>query len=530
MERQVRVRRWAFIVVVVLLVSVAGRAVAEPGAPTLDDLRKYQDQLLKAGEKERVLGEFRERVKKEETAINRFLLGRLLFKLKEFAKARSEFDRALELDPLCGPACQGMALCLVKDGEYEQAIRRLKQAITLDPKDDTSRLLLADVLAGTGDHPGAIKLLGAFLDKKPAHIAARFLLGQIHFRARSAEKARDEFKALLFHDKTFIPARKALVLCYQALKDFTNAEAELRKIVTLAPKDLEAYLRLADVLLQMRRLPEARAIFEKLLESDLPADIKKQVQEQIDLIDQAGASLTVVKLLERLAAKLKDKNPAVRRAAMGRLATIDFNRVPRIILEHIVDTDVGVRVLVARIVGMTGDDASVPVLALKLRHPRDRDESKLVRGACAEALGKIPAPATVPILLTVLGDKDPYVIELALLSLRGRTGLRFSKDDAATAVEKSLDDVRQAWWRWWRSDKAVVWKLNAIESIKKLESKALVSYLVPLMEDQKVEIFAAAYKAFTALTVKSFGKVKDDPKDRARVAKLAREWWKAGGR
>jgi HEAT repeat protein len=406
----------------------------------------------------------------------------------------------------------------------------LRRAITIDENDEQSRLLLAEVLAGTGDRSGAIEILVQFLEKNPTHRAARFLLGQTYFRARQMERARDEFKALLFHDKENVAARKALALCYMALRDLERAEPELEKLLAARPKDQEARLMLVDVLLGLGRIEDARARLKEALEGELPPEVEKRVREKIADLEKPGAGTPAARTLDDLAKKLESEDPRVRREVMRRLATLKFSRVPRVIMKHIVDEDVGVRVLVARIVGETGDPGSVPVLALKLRHPRDRDESKLVRGACAEALGRIPSPASVPVLLTVLGDEEPYVVELALRALRARCGVRFSEGDAAAAVEKDAEAVRQAWWRWWRSDRAVAWKFKAVVAIAKLGSKAMVTFLVPLMEDADADVFTAAYAAFTELTGQSFGEVKDDPKDRARVAKAAREWWKAGGR
>jgi tetratricopeptide (TPR) repeat protein len=535
-----------------LCVTIFAAALSATAAPkrefTLDEWRKYQDRLIEAGEQERALKEFRERVAGKETPQNRYLLGRVYGKIRQLAKARAEFERALELDLQYAPACQGLAVCLVASGELARAREELRRAVRLDPKDSESRLMLAGLLAETGEVVEGEKMLLALLKEDPRRVDARFLLARILMQTKRVEKAYAEFKTVLHQDKEHDGARLLLALSAMLLQKWSVAESQLRAILKKRPRDPEASLMLVECLAQSARSTEdpeerkarygeAYAILDGL-EAGQPGEaLIKAIGQARELVrahqrGRGGARSIgeyVVKTIERL----KSEDVEERRNAMRTLLKFSFKRVPGPVVLHVTDPDVTVRVLVIRLIGQAAEDTSIPLLSIKLRHPKDADESPLVRGACVDALRKIASEAAVPVLLVALEDESAYVVEMVIRALRTRCGVRFAGGDITAEIEDPIKKkkLQQSWWRWWRSPRASAQKARAIEGMRAImtrsKSRTLLSYLVPLLEDEDPEIFDAAYDVLVEVTGKSFGEARDADA-RARIAKEAREWVKAG--
>jgi Flp pilus assembly protein TadD len=63
-------------------------------------------------------------------------LGRAYFRCGRFPAARSEFARAVEIDPVNDYAHFGLGLCLLRVGDRDSARGHLKLAVAMRPRDE----------------------------------------------------------------------------------------------------------------------------------------------------------------------------------------------------------------------------------------------------------------------------------------------------------------------------------------------------------------------------------------------------------
>ena len=68
-------------------------------------------------------------------------LGRAYFRCGRFPMARSEFERAVAIDPVNDYAHFGLGLCLARSGDAAGARRHLKLAVAMRPREEDRRAL-----------------------------------------------------------------------------------------------------------------------------------------------------------------------------------------------------------------------------------------------------------------------------------------------------------------------------------------------------------------------------------------------------
>jgi tetratricopeptide (TPR) repeat protein len=521
---------------VVLLGALAVLAFAVPASgQTLDAWKQYQDDLARAGEKERLLSEFKQRAASEESAVNRYLLGRVYGLIEDLAKARVEFELSLEMDPDYVPSLKGLAVCHLGTREPDLAIEKLRRCRKLAPDDGDVVTMLADALGQTGKRTEALRLLEGYLQKEPEHVQSRYLLAILLFQTGEFERAEFEFRTVINLDPTRVQARSDLAHCLLQLQDYAGAIEQMRKAVELAPQFPPFRIKLSQFLANAGRYEEAREALRPLLEMELPPETKEQIGRQIKALELyakgligPGAGIEDAERVGQLLELLKDEDVQIRRNAVLQLSQFVFpNGLPQQILRCLQDEDQQIRVAVIRMVASNKDVRAVPVLCLLLRHKTERDESWIARGAIVDTLLALESPAAYPALLSALQDESPYVLELTLRALRLLTGERFVTEivpgEIRPLVVDRLKDLQQAWWLWWQSERAQLHKLRTIRAIGELGKSAMLRYLVPLLKDTDAKVFDAAYEAFTNIAGVSFGRAKDADA-RKRIAEEAVEW------
>lgn len=147
-------------------------------------------------------------------------------------------------------------------------------------------------------------------------------------------------------------------------------------------------------------------------------------------------------VLERL---LADPMPAVRAAAVAALA--DYGQGAAAITPLLEDPALMVRGAAADALGVLRDLATVPALAGALADPTGfyQGQSTWVRRHYVTALGDIGSRTAVDALVRALDDRDPGVVDEALVSLRKVMGYDYAEG-------RSREEHIQAWKRWWSAE------------------------------------------------------------------------------
>jgi len=194
----------------------------------------------------------------------RIVLAQSLIRLGRGAEAWEQVQKLLE-DHADDPRLWLLAgQALREQGKYDQALEYLRQAAGVPDLRQRATLELVETLAAAGNFQEAAKLFGDFLGKEGATEAGLTRWATLLARAGERSKAREVLDKVLAGD----PAQREALLLKAILEagDGHTAVAEqlYRKVLAAHPDDDSATLGLARLLIDVRRLEEAR----KLLDSN----------------------------------------------------------------------------------------------------------------------------------------------------------------------------------------------------------------------------------------------------------------------
>jgi arylsulfatase A-like enzyme/Tfp pilus assembly protein PilF len=197
-------------------------------------------------------------------------------------EAIGQFRRYLELVPTSSYAHQWIAICHVRLGEREQALREADAALALDPKFTDARVLKAGVLASRGEHAAAVTVLREAIATDPAKPMLRLDLAKVLAEAGRRDEARAEFEAILKLEPTSVPALTGLGAVLAGQGDLAGAEATLRKAIANEPAAAQARLNLAQVLDQAGRSAEAAAEYRVVADDQqAPPDARSAARSHL---------------------------------------------------------------------------------------------------------------------------------------------------------------------------------------------------------------------------------------------------------
>lgn len=174
--------------------------------------------------------------------------------------------------------------------EYNKARDLFEKAYAGQPDDLEIGYYLASTLYNLGEMPRAKELLVRIITRKPGHVEAAILLGQIHFRrkdwdglASCYEKARQYVDAE--DKKNIIRVYGALGLAYYNQKKYSEAIEALTYGLHANPRDLSSSYHLALCFYSLGEVDKAKKILESLRKT-LPADsqVLKNVIELLQRI------------------------------------------------------------------------------------------------------------------------------------------------------------------------------------------------------------------------------------------------------
>lgn len=147
-----------------------------------------------------------------------------LLSMGDFDGARSEMDRALELDPLSLAIHTGVALVDFYARDYDRAILQCRKTLELQPYFASGQELLALAYAQKGAYATAIEGLGELLDGMPTP-AFLTSMAQIHALAGERERALAVLDSLLrtaAYTGSYVPPYR-VALVYSALEEKDEA-------------------------------------------------------------------------------------------------------------------------------------------------------------------------------------------------------------------------------------------------------------------------------------------------------------------
>lgn len=118
----------------------------------------------------------------------------------DWAGARQELSRAIELNPRCAIAHQRLAQYLNLMGNFAEAMHEYKIALDLDPLSPSLSSSVALEFFFMGDYEQAIRQAEKSLEIDPHHPPTHYLLGWIHTRRGYLSQALDSFEQVTILD------------------------------------------------------------------------------------------------------------------------------------------------------------------------------------------------------------------------------------------------------------------------------------------------------------------------------------------
>jgi tetratricopeptide (TPR) repeat protein len=193
------------------------------------------------------------------------LLGHALLKQDKLAEAREQIEFALKIAPDYARLYEDLGNLQGLQRDYEAAIISFRRAVQLDPRLASAHKKLAQTLIAVGREEEVDTAFEGFLDHD--RDAAMVTAGAEHWRAGRFEKAESTLISALRKNPENIDAMRFLALVYDDQdKKLLEAEALLRRAISIAPDFHQALGNLGRILVDNGKLQEAIETYEQLLD------------------------------------------------------------------------------------------------------------------------------------------------------------------------------------------------------------------------------------------------------------------------
>ena len=176
-----------------------------------------------------------------------FELGYAFTALSRWDDAKTEYQKAVAIDPKLEPAQLNLGLVLLRS-DPAAAIGPLRQAATLAPTNQRPHLLLGLAFERTGNLAGAAAEYGAAAKLNPKDFEAQYELGRILLKVKQPAEAESAFREALAIQPASPEAMAGLSESLLAEGKTAEATKELEAYVAARPSDETARLRLAGLL------------------------------------------------------------------------------------------------------------------------------------------------------------------------------------------------------------------------------------------------------------------------------------------
>ncbi len=392
-----------------------------PWEQAVQRARREQDRLLQGAEREaeqrNLVTLYRNRAMARATALNQYLLGRILYYTGREDEARAPMQEALRLDPGFWFAELGLAQLALRTRDLAAARQAINSVRSRRPADLNALKLDAHLCVAERRWPEAQRLLEAVLGQspeRPEQLALRRLLGEVAMELGQWETARTWIEAVRREagDDPVLAWQHAVVL-FELGEDEGVLQA-LARLEARAEKSLPVLNLRQAALLRLQRVPEWIATLREM-EPLLPEGPERaEVRALLAQYDR-GLRPTppepgfrrdpLAELLQRIQA---DPDPDRRREALQRyydadLATLEASVLAR--YDPTVEPDPGCRMWVMRLLGRFGRDSATARTASQVATYLARaldDPASRVRRIAAEELGANGDPAATLYLLRAL--------------------------------------------------------------------------------------------------------------------------------
>ncbi|MBL8583664.1 MAG: tetratricopeptide repeat protein, partial [Rhizobiaceae bacterium] len=235
------------------------------------------------------------------------LLGVLLEQQKDYAAARTSYEKAVELDGKSADALNNLAYLLSERfGEIDKAVELAQRARDVQPGNPAVADTLGWLLYKKKQYARAVILLDESAAKLPRSGEARYHAGMAHYMVGNEAAARTALREALVLESSFSgsdDARQSLaVLELDIAKQGEAARAQVEKVLAARPDDPVALVRLGALNERSGKLDQALATYENILKAN-PSNVSAALNliRVLRTRKEPAKALEIAKATRRLA-------------------------------------------------------------------------------------------------------------------------------------------------------------------------------------------------------------------------------------
>jgi tetratricopeptide (TPR) repeat protein len=161
-----------------------------------------------------------------DSAEARVLMGATKMQANDFAGAREDLQKAIELNPGLADANAYYGLALMSTGDTAGGRDYFRKAVALDPNSYLANLRLGVLLRQDQEYDEAAPYLQRALRVRPGDLAARFQIASVLLSTEKTNAALAQFESIVKEAPLFSEAHVALATLYYRLKRKADGDRE----------------------------------------------------------------------------------------------------------------------------------------------------------------------------------------------------------------------------------------------------------------------------------------------------------------
>lgn len=196
------------------------------------------------------------------------LLGQAYAMNKDTAKSAEYFERASSGGFGGDLLKKRMAASNIQKGNYDDAVRDLRELAAKEPGDAVTAGMLVAALMRAGDVAGAEGVANKFAAAAPKSAYGPLYQGQIQLAKQNYDGAVTAFDRALAVDSKFALGLYDRAVAKAARGDLNGANADLNALINADPKNVTAMVRSAELQMRMGQMDKAEGLLKRAVATD----------------------------------------------------------------------------------------------------------------------------------------------------------------------------------------------------------------------------------------------------------------------
>jgi tetratricopeptide (TPR) repeat protein len=161
-----------------------------------------------------------------DSAESRLLMGTAKYMVADYAGARQDLQKAIDLNPNLPEAFAYYGMALLSTGDQAGARKAFERELQSDPNNFVSNLHMGVLLREDADYDGAMKYLHHALQIRPDDPGVRYQIASIEVAQGHLAEATHDLESLVKDSPSFIEAHVSLATVYFRQKRKADGERE----------------------------------------------------------------------------------------------------------------------------------------------------------------------------------------------------------------------------------------------------------------------------------------------------------------